>query len=1006
MTFEGKRVLIAGGLGAIGSSLAHRFVELGAKVTVFDCVMENTGANFANIKEIEDKIEFIRGDIRNEKEVDEAVKDKDIIFQCAGQVGHVTSMEEPFLDIDINCKGRINVLEACRKFNKDAKIIFLGSRTQIGSSEGNMDEDSQQNPADIYGANNMAAEMYHLIYNKVHGMKTTSTRLTNVYGPKSQIINPKYGVINWMIGRAIGGEELNVFGTGEQLRDVLYIDDVVDALVLIAGDERSNGEVYMLGSGKGIPFVDIVKTISRAAGNTDVKMVPWPDERKEIEVGDAVIDYNKIKKLGWEPKTSLESGIAKTVEFYKNNFDDYSVKEKKKILVTGGLGHIGSKLIREYAKRSDVELIRVLDNFLVQRYCSLFDLPENKKYEFIEGDIDNEKDLDKAMKDIDIVIHLASITDAPSTISKPEETERINFEGTKKVAHAAIKAGVKKLLFPSSTSVYGEAEGIVDETYEDLKPSSPYAETKLASEKFLQKVAEEGKIETLIPRLGTIFGTSIGMRFHTAINKFCYLAAMNKPLTVWDTALQSKRPYLGLNDAISAFMFLEEKGKSGEIYNVVTKNYSMGDIIETIKKHAPDTKIEITKSPLLNQKPYHVNDDKIRALGFDYKDDLSEAVGKTIQLFKGIKNPVEEIPKKIIYTAKPFVDESMKKAVEEVLDSGMFSSGKKLKEFEEKFAGFTGSKHAIAVANGTAAIEIALQCLGIKEGDEIIVQSNTTMPSIEPILRLGGIPRFVEVDDRSHNINTTKIRELITEKTRAIMPVHLYGNPADIKSIKDIADFHNLLLIEDCCQAHNARIDGKHVGTFGEIGCFSFYPTKNMTVLGEGGMIITDDDELAKKARMIVNHGEDERYNHVVLGGNYRLDEIHCAIGIRQLEKLEEFTKRRKEIAELYDECLKDTNLILPTKMENAEHAYHLYVIRADPDRRDMIIDGLKKEGIFLGIHYPVPCHKQKVIFDRFGFISLPVTERLSKEIISLPIYPELSDEDVKMICEKLKKLL
>ncbi|MDP1695376.1 MAG: SDR family oxidoreductase [archaeon] len=309
-----------------------------------------------------------------------------------------------------------------------------------------------------------------------------------------------------------------------------------------------------------------------------------------------------------------------------------------KILVTGGLGHIGSKLVREYAKRNDVELIRILDNFLVQRYCSLFNLPESVKFEFIEGDIANENDLDKAMKDINLVVHLASITDAPSTISKPEETERINFEGTKKVAYAAIRAGVKKLIFPSSTSVYGEAEGVVDETCTNLKPSSPYAETKLASEKFLKELAKEEKIEIMIPRLGTIFGTSIGMRFHTAINKFCYLAALRKPLTIWDTALHSKRPYLGLDDAINAFMFLEKNGKSGEIYNIVTKNYTMGEIIETIKQHMPNTAITITKSPILNQTPYDVSDKKIRNLGFEYKDDLSEKVGETIRLFSAIKN--------------------------------------------------------------------------------------------------------------------------------------------------------------------------------------------------------------------------------------------------------------------------------------------------------------------------------------------------------------------------------
>ena len=305
-----------------------------------------------------------------------------------------------------------------------------------------------------------------------------------------------------------------------------------------------------------------------------------------------------------------------------------------KFLVTGGLGHIGSKLVREYAKRDDIELIRIMDNFLVQRYCSLFNLPNGKRYEFIEGDIMNDEDLKKALKDIDVVIHLASITDAPSTISKPQETERVNFEGTKKILDASINAGVKKFLFPSSTSVYGEAEGIVDENFKDFKPSTPYAETKLSSEKLLQEVGKSGKIHAVVLRMGTIFGTSIGMRFHTAINKFCFLAAMNKPLTVWDSALNSRRPYLGLNDDIGAFEFLEKHGKSGEVYNVVTKNYSMQDVIDTIKEIVPDVKIEITKSPIINQKPYHASNEKMKSLGFEFKDELRQSVKETVELFR------------------------------------------------------------------------------------------------------------------------------------------------------------------------------------------------------------------------------------------------------------------------------------------------------------------------------------------------------------------------------------
>ncbi len=313
-----------------------------------------------------------------------------------------------------------------------------------------------------------------------------------------------------------------------------------------------------------------------------------------------------------------------------------------KLLVTGGLGHIGSKLIREYIKRDDIDTIRILDNLSVQRYCSLFNLPEiqNKKFEFIEGDITNIDHARASVKDIDVVIHLAAITDAPSTINQKELTFNTNYNGTWNILTASINANVKKFLFPSTTSVYGEAEGLVDENSpeEIYKPASPYAESKRKTEKLLINIHKETGFNTNVLRMGTIFGKSIGMRFHTAVNKFCWLSAMNKPLTVWDSALNSKRPYLGLNDCLRAFHFLEKQGQPGELYNVASQNFSIEQIINSIKRVKPETKIQITKSPLLNQKPYEVSNQKIKSLGFEFRDNLDEHVRETIDLFKEIKN--------------------------------------------------------------------------------------------------------------------------------------------------------------------------------------------------------------------------------------------------------------------------------------------------------------------------------------------------------------------------------
>lgn len=309
------------------------------------------------------------------------------------------------------------------------------------------------------------------------------------------------------------------------------------------------------------------------------------------------------------------------------------------LFITGGLGHIGSQMIREYAKREDIGVIRILDNLSTQRYCSLFNLP-NKKYQFIEGDINNLEVLREALKDIDIVIHLAAITDAPSTIKNPELTKKVNLEGTKSVLQEAINANVKKFLFPSTTSVYGEAEGIVDENSpeEIYKPATPYAETKFESEKIVQNAYKETGINSIVLRKGTIFGASIGMRFHTAVNKFIYLACLNKPLTVWEDALHQKRPYLGLKDDIKAFEFLEKQGKPGELYNVLTGNYTVNEIVEAIKNHIPNLKIEMTKSQVLNQKSYTVSNQKIKNLGFEFQDKLDDSIKESVELFKSIEN--------------------------------------------------------------------------------------------------------------------------------------------------------------------------------------------------------------------------------------------------------------------------------------------------------------------------------------------------------------------------------
>ena len=399
----------------------------------------------------------------------------------------------------------------------------------------------------------------------------------------------------------------------------------------------------------------------------------------------------------------------------------------------------------------------------------------------------------------------------------------------------------------------------------------------------------------------------------------------------------------------------------------------------------------------------------------EIKTDLHEILGELRKKSQNLESkeskekPIQQEAQKSnkIFTSKVTVTDDIRRSVNEVFDSGIFSYGEKVKEFEKKFSEYCGAKYGVAVSNGTVSIELILRSLNIGKGDEIVVPSHTTMPTVEPILHVGAKPVFAEISEENYNISPEDISKKITKKTKAVVVVHLYGNPVNLDEISDICQKNQIHLIEDCAQAHGSRYNGKHVGTFGIAGSFSFYPTKNLTVCGEGGMIITNNDGIEKHSRMMANHGESGRYNHVILGSNYRLSEIHSAIGIKQLEMLESFVARRREIAKIYDEEFKNENAIItPKETENSKHSYHLYVIRVNSKIRDKVVEEMKKENIFLGIHYPTPVHKQPVIKNIMKVPKLPITERIVKEIISLPIYPLLKDDEAKVIASKIKKTI
>ena len=323
--FQGKKVMITGGLGFIGSNLAHKLVELGADVLLVDSLIPDYGGNLYNVDDIKERVRINIADVRAESSMDYLVRGQDIIFNLAGQVSHIDSMRDPYTDLEINCRSQLSLLEACRKNNPEVKILFAGTRQVYGIPDYlPVDEKHLLHPTDVNGINKMAGEWYHIVYNNVYRLRATSLRLTNTYGPRMLVKHNRQGVLGWFIHQAIDGEEIQIFGDGRQLRDPCYIDDVVDAFLLAAASDESDGEVFNLGGPEPVSLLQLVELLIEICGSGSYRMVPFPPERKRIDIGGYYSDYNKITEtLGWKPRVSLQEGLERTVEFYRENKQYY-----------------------------------------------------------------------------------------------------------------------------------------------------------------------------------------------------------------------------------------------------------------------------------------------------------------------------------------------------------------------------------------------------------------------------------------------------------------------------------------------------------------------------------------------------------------------------------------------------------------------------------------------------------------------------------------------------------
>ena len=348
------------------------------------------------------------------------------------------------------------------------------------------------------------------------------------------------------------------------------------------------------------------------------------------------------------------------------------------------------------------------------------------------------------------------------------------------------------------------------------------------------------------------------------------------------------------------------------------------------------------------------------------------------------------------------IDDTIKQRTLAAVDSQNYILGRECEAFEAELAAFTGVKHCVLSSSWTAAVHLLLIALGVKPGDEILVPSHTAFPSIEPALHVGARPVFLDVDE-SYTVDAGQMEAAVTSRTVGLLPVHLYGHPADIGRVKAIADKHRLFWIEDCAQAHGATWKGGPVGSFGTYGAFSFYPSKNLTVFGDGGCITTNDAAVAGRVRMLRNHGRKDKYLHEIAGFNLRFNEIQAAIGREQLKRLSDFNARRRQVVAWYRRGLEGVSQVrLPIERPDCVPVYHMFVIQAE--RRDALAEHLKKQGIGTGVHYPVPNHRQPAITALFHDLPrLPVTEALVNRILSLPIFPHLTEGEADFVCKQIR---
>ncbi|MEM7262457.1 MAG: aminotransferase class I/II-fold pyridoxal phosphate-dependent enzyme, partial [Planctomycetota bacterium] len=654
------------------------------------------------------------------------------------------------------------------------------------------------------------------------------------------------------------------------------------------------------------------------------------------------------------------------------------------------------------------------------------------------------------LDDVDGICHLAGLANDPSCDLEPEMTELANYRATIDLAEMALEKGISRFVFASSCSVYGTGSGLALDESAELHPVSLYAKSKVRAEHKLNEMIERG-LEPVHLRQATLFGLSPRMRFDLAINVMT-LHAVRKGRVFVLGGGEQWRPFLHVADSARAFVQCIEAPKErivGEVFNVGSdaENYQIKDLAAMVVDVVPAATLEEAPGDA-DRRTYNVSFEKIhRVLEWapevsarNGSEEIHEALKsgrfeddadskyyniKTHQ--KNQETPVAEGGEPLRGTFLPFalpkIGEEEEREVLEVLRSGWVTTGPRTQKFESMLAEYTGAKEVVAVNSCTAALHLALAALDVGPGDEVITTPVTWPSTANVIVHQGATPVFVDIERDTFNIDPERIEEKITERTKAIMPVHMAGQPVDLDRIHEIATRHGLPVIEDAAHALGAEYRGQRIGSISRFACFSFYPIKNITT-GEGGEIALNDEADVDRVRRLALHGITKdawnRYTEsgsihwecVEPGFKYNMPDLSAALGVHQLPRLDGFIETRRRLARLYRQALMDCpEIILPSTGDDNRHAHHLFIAMLRPEMlkidRDELVLALKAENIGTGIHFR-SLHLQPYYRERFGFTpdDFPNASFTSDRIISLPLYPAIGEKDVLQVANSVKKLV